>query len=259
VRGSVAVKREGTFRRIGHPAAALAVLAVLTGCGGDDPASHTSSNDTKAAEPTARVTPTRECRTPPGHGTLAPGCWSIRVRGLPRSPRAELDLPEGFQGNDAYVWVQPDDGDWQGYIALWSAGDVYPNPCSRTGRPPRLDPSVDNFAAALAAQKVSTTTTPVPVSIDDHDGLYLELSTPPGFDFGKCREQNLVFWEGVAEESAVVEEDLTEPYRLWVLDVNGYLVVLGVYLSDTATTHSAELFPAIAESTTFALNQRQDR
>ena len=125
------------------------------------PAATTTQRPTR--QPTSQQTTSARPRRPPEcqavgfhHDELAPGCWAIQVRGLPDSPLAELDLPAGFSGNDAWVWVNADEEDEWGAITLMPVGDVYPDPCARAGNPPKVGPSVEDFATALAAQKVTT-------------------------------------------------------------------------------------------------------
>jgi hypothetical protein len=228
-------------------AAALAAIAVLASCSNDDPA----GTDSGADEQTTSATPTQaeDCQEVGfHHDVLAPGCWAIKARGLPGSPLAELDLPAGFTGNDAWVWVNADKEDAWGAITLMPVGDVYPDPCTRAGRPPKLRPSTEDFTAALAAQKVTTTTTPVPVSLDGHEGLYLEVSVPAGFDVSGCRGKELFLWNGPDEPGA--EPGLVS--RFWVLDLDGQPVVLVVHTHADATEETVEKFTEIAGSATFA-------
>ena len=68
-------------------------------------------------------------------------------------------------------------------IGYWTLDGVYADPCADTDAPPSAGDTVEDLAAAFAAQEITTTTEPAPVSVGGHDGLYLELSTPAGFDY----------------------------------------------------------------------------
>jgi hypothetical protein len=234
------------MRQITCVATAVALVGVLVGCSDDQAATNPVADDAQ----TTSAAPTADCPAVAfHHEDLAPGCWAIQVRGLPDSPLAELDLPAGFSGNDAWVWVNdvPDD-EW-GAITLMSVGDVYPDPCTRVGDPAKVGPSVQDFAAALATQKVATTTArPVPVSLDGHDGVYLEKSVPDGFDVSKCRDEELILWTGT-DESAGAEPGLVSQY--WVMDVDGQRVVLSVTTSDDTTHETHGRFVDIAKGATF--------
>jgi hypothetical protein len=127
-------------------------------------------------------------------------------------------------------------------------GDVYPDPCNRAGTPRKVGPSVAAFVRALTAQEMTTTTPPVPASLDGHDGFYLELSVPASVDVSRCRAQELILWTGPEAPGA----DPGQVNRYWVLDVDGQPVVLAVYTTADATKGTVERLTGIAENAGFA-------
>lgn len=236
------------MRQIKSGATALALMGVLAACtdgqAATDPVADKDKESTSAA-------PTPDCPAVAfHHDDLTPGCWAIQARGLPGSPLAELDLPAGFSGNDAWVWANDVAEDEWGAITLLPIGDVYPDPCARAGNPPKVGPSVDAFARALTAQKVTNTTTPVPVSLDGHDGVYLKMSVPAGFDSSACRDKELRLWKTESEEYPGADTSFVSRY--WVLDVDGQRVVLVLHTNTSATDETVDHFTGIAEATTFA-------
>jgi hypothetical protein len=234
------------MRRIRYTAMAVALVGVLAACSEDQAATDPAADDPQ----TTSAVPTPDCPAVAfHHDDLAPGCWAIQVRGLSGSPLAELDLPAGFSGNDAWVWVNDVGDDEWGAITLMSVGDVYPDPCARAGNPPKVGPSVQDFASALAAQKVTTTTRPVLASLDGHDGVYLEMSVPAGFDVSECRDEELILWTDT-DESATAAPGMVS--RFWLLDLDGQRVVLAVNTAADATKETVESFTGVAESATFA-------
>jgi hypothetical protein len=240
-------QRRRTMRKIRNGALALALVGSLVACSDDQAATDPVANEDQQ---TTSETPTPDCPAVALHyEDLAPGCWAIQIRGLEGSPLAELDVPAGFSGNGAWVWRNADKEDNWGAITLLPVGDVYPDPCTRSGNPPKVGPSVEDFARALAAQKVTTTTTPVPVSLDGHDGVYLEQSTPAGFDLGRCRDGDLSSWEAIGEPAG--GPDPGSVSRYWVLDVDGQRVVLVVNTNTSATDETVDLLTGIAEAATF--------
>jgi hypothetical protein len=234
------------MRRIKTHAVVLALSAVLAACSGDP-----AATDPVAAQDqqTTSTAPEQDCPAVAfHHDELTPGCWAIQVRGLWGSPLAELDLPAGFSGNDAWVWVNPASENEWGAITLLPVGDVHPDPCTRSGKPAGAGSSVEDFARALAAQKVTTTTKAVPVSLDGHEGVYLEVTVPAGFDVRACRDEGLVLWEALSEEPGA---DPGQVNRYWVVDVDGQRVVLSAATTEDATAETVALFTGIAESATF--------
>lgn len=236
------------MRQIMNGAMALALMGVLAACSDDQAATDPVANEDKQ---TTSAAPTSDCPAVAfHHDDLTPGCWAIQVRGLSGSPLAELGLPAGFSGNDAWVWVNADKEDEWGAITLMPVGDVYPDPCTRAGNPLKVGPSVEDFATALAAQKVTTTTTPVPVSLDGHEGVYLEMSVRADLDLNRCRDEAVGSWEAEGEATGGTDPGFVRRY--WVVDVAGQRVVLSVATTDDATDETVELFTGIAESATFA-------
>jgi hypothetical protein len=237
------------MRSITRGAVAVALTAVLASCSegtpsGADPEARESATDTPITEPAA-------CQTLAGSGdqTLTPGCWAIQSAALSGGPRAELELPAGFNGSDFGVWVNPNRPEEWGTIALRMSGDVYPDPCTRAGNPPTLGPAVEDFTTALGAQKVTETTAPVPVEVDGHAGLYVELSVPAAFDTSSCRDRELIVWQAPREETTGIDHEFVSRY--WVLDVDGQRMVLVVNTRPKATEETVELFSRIVESATF--------
>ncbi len=237
------------MRQIRNGAVALALMGGLAACSDDQASRDAVADEDKQ---TTSVAPARDCEAVAYDRSLDPGCWAIRARGLSDSPHAELDLPSGFRGNDAWVWRNADDPDKEdewGAITVLPVGAVYADPCTRAGESSKVSTSVKDFARALAAQKVTTTTTPVPVSLDGHDGVYLEMSVPADFDSSACRDKELRLWETEGEESPGADTSLTSRY--WMVDVDGQSVVLVLHTNTSATDKTVDLLTGIAEAATF--------
>lgn len=229
------------MRSIKHTAIAVALTAVLASC----------SEDTQAGPDNQPTDPTEAtgCQSPVSSGDegLSPGCWTID---FPGGPRAELDLPTGFYGSDWGVWMDPPKPENWGNIALRATGDVWRDPCKREETPPALGPTVEDFTRALVAQKVTRSTAPVPVEVDGHTGLYVEVSVPAGADLTGCRDAQLVLWEGPADEVPQMTHEFMKRY--WVLDVDGQRVVVAVTTHPNVTKNAVARFSGIVDSATFS-------
>lgn len=202
-----------THMQIKTGAAALAALAVLTSCSNDDPAASPNPTDN---EPPTTSTPTPDYKPIPDEsGFIAPGRWAIRADESPETPLAVIDVPTaGFNGGERWVWTS------EGTIGYWTVSGVHKDPCTRSAPAASAGDTVEDLAAALDAQKLTTATDPVPVAVDGHDGLYLEVSLPSKLDYGTCREDGLVLWDDApAWDGPTVT-------RFWILDVDGRRVVL---------------------------------
>lgn len=231
-----------------HAAAAVALTALLASCSEGTPSvteptdSAMDSHTTKAAD---------DCQTSADGEpqALTPGCWTIESAALPDGPRAELELPAGFNGGDFGVWVNAETPEEWGTIALRMSGDVYLDPCQRAANPPALGPTVEDFTTALDAQKVTDTTAPVPVEVDGHAGLYVELSVPSAIDIRSCRDKELIVWNAPGVDTPGIDHEYVSRY--WVLDVDGQRMVLVVNTHPGATEATVQFFSDIVESATF--------
>jgi len=231
------------MRSIKHGVVAVALAAVLASCSDD-----TNGSDKPVDTKDTPTTAASQCQSPVDSGDegLAPGCWTLDIAG---GPRAELDLPAGFFGSDWGVWIDPPKREDWGNIALRETGDVYRDPCKRVVGPSTTGPTVEDFTRALVAQKLTRTTAPVPVEVDGHAGLYVEVSVPAAVDLSGCEDEQLVLWQGPGDEPTMISHEFTRRY--WVLDVDGQRVVLVVTTYPHATKKAVELLSGIVESATF--------
>lgn len=228
--------------------AALALLAALGACSSDEPrdegaapqqtSTSTSSSPTSGCEEVAH-----------DRATLAPGCWAIQVDGAVGLPLAELELPAGFTGSDAWVWVPGGRQDEWGAITLATTGGVYSDPCRRIGGTSEAHRTIADFAAALAGQPGTTATKPTRVSVGGHDGLYLEVAVPPAHDVAGCPGKTLLFWNATEGAAPPVEPGMVS--RLWILEVDGHHLVLAAFTNADARDRAVDLFKGIAASATF--------
>jgi hypothetical protein len=147
----------------------------------------------------------------------------------------------------------------------WPAGtefNVYGDPCLwSTTTPETAATTPDEIAAALAAQVSTDPTAPVDVTVGGFAGKAITLNVPMTFDlpnatreerFAECDDAIFGFY-GVAGE--------TEPARnaqgagqideLWILDVDGAVVILDATYSPATPADLVEELRALAESATF--------
>jgi hypothetical protein len=234
------------MRKIKKVAGALILVGALAACSNDPSAPEA---DVPPGPDSQSASTESECQLIGfNHEELTPGCWAIQVRGLTDSPLAELDLPAGFSGNDAWVWRNADEDEW-GAITLMRVGAVYRDACARGDKPVNVGPTVVDFAAALGAQQSTVVTKPVPVTLDGHDGVYLELTAPSDVNLSKCRGEELISWRSQRGEEGGAAPGYVS--RCWVLDVAGQRVVLAANTMAVATEATVSTFTAIVEGATF--------
>jgi hypothetical protein len=226
------------MRQIRTGAAALAALAALAACGNDK--QDKTDRDLPGEATTTSTPPPNYKLVPDESGPIEPGRWAIRADGSPETPLAVIDVPAaGFNGGESWIWTNEP---WA-VIGVWTVSGVYKDPCTRSGPAASAGNSVEDLAAALDAQKLTTATDPVPVTIDGHEGLYLEVSTPAKLDYGTCHEDGLVIWN---DAPAWSEPAVT---RFWILDVDAQRVVLT--LNGVPTKATERVFTGMVRSAEF--------
>jgi hypothetical protein len=143
-------------------------------------------------------------------------------------------------------------------ILLWpyAAGtgfDVYGDPCQwKSTKPGTPATTVDDFAAALAAQPSRDASTPVDVTVGGYAGKHVTLHVPDDLVEADCDEGNFASY-GVTGDAGPsrYHQGPSQIDELWILDVDGVITVLdAMYRPDTPAELIDEL-RAVAESAAF--------
>ena len=239
------------MQRIRHQAAALAALAVLASCANDD--------STAGTEPPPEGDGSTSSATPGPDYTVVgetllygPGRWAMHADGDPEAPLAVLDVPASYQGREEFVWTHDnlDLKDQMGQLLYSAPTGVFADPCDVDRPSPRVGPTVEDLAEALAAQRRTTTTRPVPITLDGHRGLYVELTAQEGLDFKACGpEGEMALWKIGPELGRVLDFPATDRY--WILDIEGRRIVVTAMTPSGARSESVKLVTDVAEAITF--------
>lgn len=209
-------------------------------------------------QPTASVAPSEPERSVQPSGAA----------GLPEGPHVLVEEPlqievtiqaPGWFGEESGGFIikndNPDPPAGAGMIAFEGPLYVYGDPCQWSGTAPDTPAgTVDELVAALSAQASRDATAAVDVTVGGYAGKSITLHVPDDAVFDDCDQNTFGSW--------TVDAGL-EPYRyhqgpgqideLWILDVNGTLVVIDTaYYAGTPAADVEEL-RAIVESATFQL------
>lgn len=148
----------------------------------------------------------------------------------------------------------------------WPAGtgfNVYGDPCEwSTTTPDTPATTPDQIAAALAAQATTDATAPVDVTIGGFAGKAITLRVPMSFfvtesatreeEFAACDKGIFGFFGAVGElEPSRDAQGPGQIDELWILDVDGAIVVLDAALSPATPPGLVEETRALARSATF--------
>ncbi len=222
----------------GIPPLLAAASLLLTACSDDTPAAtpqqSLSTPSSGATDATTQV-PT-DGPTGPGPGwslledeadgvPLEAGSYGLTANGVSEHI-AVIRAPEGYQRYGGWTFVTGEPFRAMGYLTA----DLVPrDPCGSAAHS-KFDtevdpgPAVADLAEALVAQKGAVTSTPVPVTLDGHQGLYLTYQVGKGIDVPQCEAQAFdIFSTG---PGAWYLEAARERAAIWILDVDGDRVVL---------------------------------
>jgi len=162
-----------------------------------------------------------------------------------------LDSPE-YVGAALLAWA-------------WPAGtgfNVYGDPCQWSTTVPETPATTpDEIAAAFAAQAASDATAPVDVTVGGFAGKAVTLHVPMAYDvpnatreekFADCDNDVFAFY-GVEGESGEARnaQGAGQVDELWILDVDGSIVILDATYSPATPNELVEELRTLAESATF--------
>ncbi len=245
------------------PAALAAVAVLLAACGNDETAGARSGATSSASATTDAATDAATAGdyvllldddSDPDQMKGRPGSYAFTARGDGEPPLAVADVPAGYTNFGFFAIWPVDSADesapFRG-LHYWTVYAVHENPCRTVGGATEIGDSVDDLADALAAQNLTTATAPEPVSVDGHDGVYLELTMPTGIDFEQCEEGYFTLWEGKPGDAQHTTDSPGLVERLWIIDVDGHRVVLATLAADDVSAAHVDEMTAIVESVRF--------
>lgn len=258
--------------------AAAVVLAIFLGTqvlgspsdniGGPDDAS-SSQQATTTPEPTPTATPWSGLSSGPFQIAGADGIdngGSVKISVDIASPgwTSEPSVDFMYKNDDGLDAPDSVGGALIGWT--WPAGTgylVYGDPCRWTTTTPESPATTAaDIAAAFLAQAQTAATQPVDVTVGGYAGKALTLTVPMSYEvpgatreqkFGNCDEAAFAFY-GVTGERAGVARDAQgagQIDELWILDVEGSIVILDATYSPATPAELVQELRALAESATF--------
>lgn len=228
VRGRVRAARRNRVLA-GVAVAALVAVGVAVGSG-------TPGDDTRSDVPAEQGPDVATYDVVPTMLTaLAPGQWGLPAIGSASAPLAVVDVPRGFYGGGSAIFDKQSsdtalsqdptavDGPRFRWISLWTPTGVYKDPCTDEGGRWHVD-TVTDMADALARQRRSSTTRAVPVTVDGHNGLYVELTAPPDLDIAGCKDGAYDVFESDPGTRWMNTPGMVDHY--WIVEVEGRVLML---------------------------------
>jgi hypothetical protein len=136
--------------------------------------------------------------------------------------------------------------------AAGTAFYVYGDPCRwQSTKPATPATTVEEIAAALAAQPSREASEPVDVSVGGYAGKAVTLHVPDDVNINDCEGPEYASFGTEADDLARYHQGPGQIDELWVIDVDGAVVIFdAMYRPDTSAELIAEM-RSIAESATF--------
>lgn len=265
------------YLKIGLAAAAVVLIAVVgfQFLGTSNPGGPGAS---ESAEPSATAAPSEPAQS--AWAGLAAGPFVVNSADDPVQVTVNIASP-GWLALSAFDAVNKDDDgldapETVGAALLawaWPAGtgfNVYGDPCQWSTTIPETPATTpDEIAAAFAAQASSDATAPVDVTVGGFAGKTITLHVPMSFDlpnasreekFADCDDFTFRFY-GIEGETGKAEDTQSgrgaqgagQIDELWILDVNGAIVILDATYGPAAPADLVEELRTLAESATFEL------
>lgn len=240
------------------PVLIAAATALVAGGCTTEPASDVSKTSTSEQGSDVSETPSSIPTLPPeGYGLLEPGTYTLDSTTVPAenshgfdSVRISFMVPRGWEAWDLGVLQGHSSAEMTDLLGVdfWNVSTVPTDPCHWQRGGPRVGPTVDDLATALANQARRHASTPTHVTLAGYAGKHLTLTVPAHIEYGldefpACDEGYFVTWDAPPSSAfARYQQGPGQVDELWILDVHGSrLVIDASYWRDSSARSVAEI------------------
>jgi hypothetical protein len=202
----------------------------------------------------ATPSPTAE---PTAAATTAPRSFVLSLPGDPVAVNVTIPA-NGWSGDPSggvlFSDLDADPPNGAGIITFVEDGGyrVYGDPCQWSATLPDTPATtVDELVEALSVQASRDASAPVDITLDGYAGKSITLHVPDDADFTQCDDGLFSSWGSRDEDPSRYHQGPGQIDKLWIVDVDGHLVVIdGAYYAGTPQDVVDEM-DAIVESATF--------
>lgn len=228
-------------------AVSTAVVLLLGACGGTgrpSPAASTASS-TPATTSTTSASSARYPALP--DGPIEPGRYVFHRIAAPHLRGVALQVQPGFVGFDGVIALADEYTPTERFVAWWQVKSVFLDGCRAKTQKPVSD--VDDLVKALTRQRHTRVTDPLPITLDHHDGVYVELTFSRKLDISSCSDSELDLFESGDGSRWTTTNAIGDD--LWIFDIDGSLAILDVARGPEVTPAQTRVLHAMAESARF--------
>ena len=210
--------------------------------------------DTASPSPEPSATP-EPTATPVPQGLLPEGPHTLVYGDVPMTVTIPADDWFGEPGGGILLKNDSADGpDGAGMIVFVGDLYVYGDPCQwRETRPDTPATTVDELVAALTAQASRDATEPMDVTVGGYAGKSITLHVPEDAVFTECDSATFGSWGVPGSDLSPhrYHQDPGQIDKLWILEVEGNLVVIDTGHYEGTPQAAVEELEAIVESISF--------
>lgn len=241
---------------IGLTAAAAVALVVIVGAQVfGAPTTGQGSQATPTLEPTPTAEPTPEPTSTPEAG-LPQGPFEFQDSYSGVRMTVTISAPGWTFGEPTFLHKgEEQDNLPEAGILFWGQAEplfVYGDPCRATSTKPETPvTTVDEIAAALAAQASRDASEPVDVTVGGYDGKRLTLHTPEDAVPDECEMDEFAMYGTEDDPLGRYNQGPGQIDELWILDVDGSVVIIDAMSRPDSRPELVDEMRAIVESTTF--------
>jgi hypothetical protein len=232
--------------RARSPLLVLGMMLAASACSGSASEPPASASGAEPASPSASAAASEDDTTDAPDRSI-----EGHVLGQGEYPSYTVEAPDTWSTSDGHFIIG--DGAAIEGVSVWDVGDVPKDPCHWKDSSADPGPTVDDLVQALLAQRHRDASEPVAVTLDGHDGVFVEWSVPSNWvvtgdaDFEGCDSERpgghtdfvSFFGDGFGERYQQVAGQVD---MLWILDVDGQrLLVDATYSPDATKADRAEL------------------
>jgi hypothetical protein len=131
---------------------------------------------------------------------------------------------------------------------------VFADPCKyQSTRPDTPATTVDEIAAALAAQASRDASEPVDVMVGGYAGKAMALQVPDDADFSSCEEEFFATFGTTNDSLARYQQGPGQIDDIYIVDVDGTIVIIDAMYRPSTPAELVDEMRGIMESATFEL------
>lgn len=230
---------------------------LLVGCSSGPPAQESQAPSTGASISPQASASASGGPTTLGAGTeaLSAGTYVLDLEALTgrdgRFPTLTVKVPDGWGNIDGWG-ILSGNGDTAMGITFWNVDEVFEHPCSG-GALIQPGPTVADLVRALGQQPMRDATDQGAIVVDGFEGVQLEWSVPPDFDFSRCSDGYFNSWtaQSGSWNGGRYQQGPGQVDRLWILDIDGERLVVDASFMPSADAKDREELWLIMESIRF--------